>query len=558
MKNFKYNRFMKKDYILVFHIALVFAVLTSCEPTKKADLIIYNATVYTVDEDFNKATAIAIRGDRFIAVGSDDEVLGHYNSDIVYDAGGQFIYPGFNDGHSHFLGYGLAVTSWADLVGTRSFEEVIQKVKQHYKAFPSSWVLGRGWDQNDWEEKSFPTKTLLDKSFPNIPVVLRRIDGHALIANSEAMKRAGITKDSEVDGGEVIKKNGEPTGVFVDNAMGLITQAIPEPAIEERITALKVAEKNCFAAGLTTVTDAGMGKADILLIDSLHNAGVLNMRVYAMISPTEENFDHFFSSGPLFTGKLTVSAVKLYIDGALGSRGALLLEPYSDDPGNLGLQLNKEEYYQEICKDAYNAGFQVNTHAIGDSGNRIMLNTYGLYLKGENDRRWRVEHAQVVNPEDLKYFDQYDIIPSVQSTHCTSDMYWADERLGEERVKHAYAYKDLLEQNGWLINGTDFPVEEIYPLKTFYAAVARKDLEGWPEKGFQPENAISREEALRSVTIWPAMGSFEESFKGTIEKGKVADFIILEKDLMAVPEEEIPFVKIIATYLGGEMVFSMN
>jgi hypothetical protein len=323
-----------------------------------------------------------------------------------------------------------------------------------------------------------------------------------------------------------------------------------------KVKALKVAEQNCFAAGLTSVSDAGLALQDILLIDSLQQTGELNIRVYAMMSPSAENFEYFFPSGPYRTGKLTVSSVKLYVDGALGSRGALLLQPYTDDPNNYGLQLYGEEYYQEICQDAYDAGFQVNTHAIGDSGNRVMLQTYALYLKGENDLRWRVEHAQIVDPADLSYFKDYSIIPSVQSTHCTSDMYWADERLGEERIKHAYAFNDLMTQNGWLVNGTDFPVEDISPLKTVYAAVARKDLEGWPEDGFQVENAISRDQALRSITIWPAKGSFEEAQKGSIEAGKVADFVILEKDIMSVPESEIPFVRVHDTFLDGVHVFS--
>ncbi|MFK5856016.1 MAG: amidohydrolase family protein, partial [Bacteroidota bacterium] len=258
--------------------------------------------------------------------------------------------------------------------------------------------------------------------------------------------------------------------------------------------------------------------------------------------------------GPIQNGNLTVSSVKLYVDGALGSRGALLLEPYADDPSNTGLLLNPQTYFDSICKMAYDAGFQVNTHAIGDSGNRIMLRSYAKYLKSKNDRRWRIEHAQVVNPKDLHYFSDYSIIPSVQATHCTSDMYWADERLGEDRIKNAYAYQELLNQNGWLINGTDFPIESISPLKTYYAAVSRKDLKGWPEGGFQMENALSRKDALRSITIWPAKGSFDESIKGSIEVGKVADFVILEKDILQIPEIEIPSTIVIGTYVNGEKV----
>jgi len=531
---------------------MIMIAMTSCK--QRVDLLVYNANVYTVNEKFDMATSFAVDDGRIVAVGNDEEIRKLYTSDQMIDAEGNAVYPGFNDGHSHFLGYGLSSFN-VNLVGTTSFDEVIERVMAHYKNFPSEWVTGRGWDQNDWEVKEFPSKEKLDEAFPNIPVVLRRVDGHALIANSEAMKRAGITPKSSMKGGEIVLENGEPTGIFIDNAMRLIGSAIPDPTTEQMIRALKKAQEDCFSVGLTTVTDAGLSKQEILLIDSLQKAGELHMRVYAMMNPSEENFDYFFTQKPIFTGKLTVSSVKLYIDGALGSRGALLIEPYSDDPDNYGLQLNSEQYYYDICNRAHNAGYQVNTHAIGDSGNRFMLNTYARFLGGPNDRRWRVEHAQIVHPDDFTYFKDYSIIPSVQSTHCTSDMYWADERLGEERIKTAYAYKELLKQNGWLINGTDFPVEGISPLHTFYAAVARKDMNGWPEDGFQMENALSREDALRSITIWPAKGSFEEDFKGSIEVGKVADFVILDKDLIQIDEEQLPSANVLATYLGGKPMY---
>jgi hypothetical protein len=543
---------MKRQFKSGLILMIMVLTFTSCK--QKVDLLVYNAQVYTVNENFDIATSLAVKDGRIVAVGNDEEIRKSFTSDQMIDAGGNAVYPGFNDGHSHFLGYGLSAFN-VNLVGTKSFDEVIERVMDHHKKFPSEWITGRGWDQNDWEVKEFPTKEKLDDAFPDIPVVLRRIDGHALIANSEAMKRAEITADSYVSGGDIFKVNGEPTGVFIDKAMSLIGAAIPEPSIEQIIQALQKAQEDCFAVGLTTVSDAGLSKKAILLIDSLQKAGELKMRVYAMMNPSEENFDYFFSQKPVFTGRLTVSSVKLYIDGALGSRGALLIEPYSDDPENFGLQLNAEQYYYDICDRAYNAGYQVNTHAIGDSGNRIMLNTYARFLGGKNDRRWRVEHAQIVHPDDFKLFKDYSIIPSVQSTHCTSDMYWADERLGDERIKTAYAYKELLKQNGWLVNGTDFPVEGINPLHTFYAAVARKDMEGWPEEGFQMENALGRENALRSITIWPAKGSFDEDFKGSIEVGKVADFVILDKDIMQADEEELPSVKVRATYLGGELMF---
>jgi len=520
----------------------------------KVDLIITNGKIYTVNNNFSIVEALAIVDGKFIAMGSSNEILNKYSSTKVIDARGKFIYPGFNDGHSHFLGYGLTKTKYANLVGTTSFNEVIKITEAHHKKYPGNWILGRGWDQNDWKNKSFPTNEALDKAFPNNPVALTRIDGHAVLVNSEALRLAGITAKTKIDGGEILVVDGKPTGVLIDNAINIVRKVISEFSEQEKTEALIIAQKDCFGVGLTSVTDAGLDKDEILLIDKLQKHGKLQIRVYAMLSPNKENFDYFFSKKPIRNGKLTVSSVKLYVDGALGSRGALLLKPYSDDPENQGLQLSPDSYFDSICNKAYNADFQINTHAIGDSGNRIMLHVYSKYLKGKNDRRWRIEHAQIVNPADLHYFKDYSIIPSVQATHCTSDMYWADERLGEERIKNAYAYQVLLNQNNWIINGTDFPIEDISPLKTYFAAVSRKDQDGWPKGGFQMENALSREDALRSITIWPAVGSFDENTKGSIEVGKVADFVILDKDIVTIQEMEIPKVKVVSTYIGGVRV----
>lgn len=538
-------------------ILLLSVLLTgSCMQSQKinTDLIIKNTTIYTVDDEFSKATTMAIKDGEIIAVGGDD-ILKKYISENVVDAKGNFIYPGFNDGHSHFLGYGINISKYANLIGTNSFEDVISKLEEHDKEFPSNWQLGRGWDQNDWENKDFPDNTILNEKFPDKPVVLTRVDGHAVIANDFALKVIGITKDSKIDGGEVIVKNNRPTGVLIDNAADLMKNAIPEFSRDEKSMALIKAQENCFAMGLTSVTDAGLNKEDILLIKKLQDEGKLKMKIYAMINPNEENFEYFYKLGPQHYNRLTVTSVKLYSDGALGSRGALLLEPYSDDPENYGLQMHPLTYYKKMCQRAYDANFQVNTHAIGDSGNRIMLKTYAEVLKEKNDRRWRVEHAQVVNPSDLMYFKNYSIIPSVQATHCTSDMYWADERLGKERIKTAYAYKDLLKQNGWVVNGTDAPVEGFSPLKTFYAAVVRKDAKLWPDGGFQKENALSPEEALKSITIWPAKGSFDEQTKGSLEVGKKADFVILDRDILNSDEKELMDTKVVATYVNGEKVY---
>ena len=546
---------MKPKLFFIFPILVILIAMNACKSKEKADLIIYDAKVYTVNQGFDTVSAFAVKNGKFLAVGSDNEILSHFEAPEKIDAKGNAIYPGFNDGHSHFLAYGTTLIRWANLVGTSSFDEILKILKTHQQKFRAHWILGRGWDQNDWKVQQYPTKDKLDKLFPDNPVVLSRIDGHAVLANSKALSIAGITAKTHFDGGEVILKSGQPTGVLIDNAADHMRAFIPEMSKAEKTKALLEAQRNCFADGLTTVTDAGLNKQDILLIDSLQKVRLLKIRIYAMISPTKANFDYFLKKGPLHKNRLTVSAVKLYIDGALGSRGALLLKPYSDIPGHYGLRLHPLNYYDSICKIAYAAGFQVNTHAIGDSGNRIMLKTYARFLKGKNDKRWRIEHAQVLSPKDFHYFGDYSIIPSIQSTHCTSDMYWAEKRLGDERIKTAYAYKQLLKQNGWEVNGTDFPIEDISPLKTFYAAVSRKDLNGWPPGGFQPENAISRKQALYSITLWPAKGSFDKKQKGSIETGKVADFVMLGQDIMSCPEIEIPHVKVLGTWVEGERVY---
>lgn len=546
---------MKKVYLPI--LAGLIILLTNCgEMDKKVNLIVYSTNIYTVDSNNTIAQAMAVRDGKIIAIGSNDDIFDNYTAEEVYNGLNKAVYPGFIDGHCHFYGYGMNLMRSVDLVGTGSYDDILDRLKKHDTAYNPEWIIGRGWDQNDWVDKSWPTREKLDAAFPDKPVVLTRIDGHAALANSAALEIAGITGKSVFEGGDVLKdKMGQATGVLIDKAGDYMEEFIPEPSREDKINALLAAQQNCFAVGLTSVADAGLRLDTIRLIDSLHKAGSLKMKIYAMLTPDTQVLEEFMLNGPMITDKLVVRSVKLYADGALGSRGALLSEPYSDESGNKGLMMKKPEFYRMVCGKALQNGFQVNTHTIGDAGARIMLDIYAEYLKDKNDKRWRIEHAQIIHPEDLDKFAQYSIIPSIQATHATSDMYWADERLGPERIKWAYAFKDLLNQNGWLINGTDFPIENINPLYTFYASVARKDLEGYPEDGFQMENAMSREEALKSMTIWAAMGSFEEDKKGSLEVGKDADFVILDKDIMKIDENEIPDVRVVRTYLNGEEVY---
>jgi predicted amidohydrolase YtcJ len=538
--------------------SVLLLILLSCTAQKqKADLILTNAIVYTVDETFSKAEAIAIRDHKIIAIGSSEEIAKGYTAEELRDLQGAFVYPGLIDAHCHFFGYGMNLNA-VDVAGTSSVEEIIEMIKIHHEKNPGAWITGRGWDQNDWETKEFPDKSMLDAHFPDTPILLRRIDGHAAWANSLALKIAGVTASSKVNGGTVMLTKGKPNGIMLDNAIGLVASKIPAPTKADMIQALQQAQLNCFSVGLTSVHDAGLSLKLVQLIDSLQGAGSLKIRMNTWLSPSEENFTHFVEKGPYRTDHLSVNTIKLFTDGALGSRGARMIEPYSDDPGNLGLYVTPLPVLEKYCKRAYVNNFAVATHCIGDAANRETLKIYAGILGGENDRRWRIEHSQIIHPDDFHYFGDFDIIPSVQTTHATSDMYWAEERVGSERIKGAYAYKQLLEQNGWLPNGSDFPVEKINPLFGFYAGVVRKDQVGFPEKGFQHENAISREQAMRAMTIWAARSGFDEDLKGSIETGKLADLVITNTDLMTAPEDELFAIKIQSTYSGGELVYQAD
>jgi predicted amidohydrolase YtcJ len=534
-------------------------VLNACPMKEKADLIVKNGVVYTVNGSMDTAEAFAVKDGVFVAVGSDDDILSRYDAGEVIDAGGKAVYPGFIDAHCHFYGYGTNRLRYVDLEGTTSFDEVLQRVKDFAdKNTDSKWILGRGWDQNDWAKEEFPDRSMLDKLFPDRAVLLIRIDGHAVLVNGKALELAGFDASTKISGGDILKKNGKLTGILLDNAADAVKNIVPPLSEQEREKALLLAREDCFSVGLTSVVDAGLDKEVLETIDRLDRAGRLKMRIYAMLSANEENIEGYVKKGVYKTPYLHIASVKLYADGALGSRGACLLEPYADATGNYGFLVNSPEYLDSICKMAYEYGFQVNTHAIGDSAVRTVLNIYAKYLKPGNDRRWRIEHSQIVAPEDFSIFWKHNIIPAVNTTHATSDMYWAEERLGPDRIKNAYAYKELLEQNGWLTNGSDFPVESINPLYGFYAAVARKDRKGYPEGGFQPENALTREDALKAMTIWAAKGCFEEREKGSIEPGKFADFVVTDRDIMRCKIMDVPETKVIYTFSGGEKVYEIS
>lgn len=543
--------------VLTFFSIALCTTFTSCNSKESADLLVLNGTIYTVDSSFSTAEAMVIKDGKILETGTSKEISDNYNAKETVDASGKFIYPGFIDAHAHFVGYAANIQT-VDLFGTNSWSECLQRINDFTKTRnvqPGEWIQGRGWDQNDWNTKEYPNNDSLNVLFPNNPVVLTRIDGHAAIASDKALQLAGVTAQTKMIGGDVEVSNGKPTGILIDNAVDLVTAKIPAVAIEKQIESLKEAERNCFAKGLTTIDDCGLSYQNILLIDSLQKAGVLQMRIYAMLSDHPDNYKFLEERGKIKTDRLNMRSMKVYADGALGSRGACLLNPYHDRPGHVGFLLSNKEHFDSVATMLDATDFQMCTHAIGDSGNRVVLNAYAKVLKPGNDKRWRIEHAQVVNANDFAAFKQYNVVPSVQPTHATSDMYWAGQRLGAEREKGAYAYKQLMQQNGWIPLGTDFPVEDIDPLKTFLAAVFRKDAKGWPEAGYQMENALSREETIRGMTIWAAKSNFEEQEKGSLEKGKFADFIMLDKDLMKVNEKEVLGVKVLSTYLNGRKAF---
>jgi len=538
-----------------YFYALCAAFLAACSSQNKADLIVYNAAVYTVDSTFSKASAFAVKDGKFVAVGDSATVFSKFQSDSVVNADGKPIYPGLYDAHAHFYGLGQMLDQ-ADLVDTQSPEEIVERLKKYQAEHPDAvWIIGRGWDQNDWPVKEFPTKDILDKAFPNNPVYLTRIDGHAGWINSKALQLAKITAETKTEGGLVVLKNGQPTGVLIDRAQQLVRALNPTPTKEEITSKLLKAQAMCFQYGLTNVGDAGLSPDIIDHIDSLQKAGTLKIRLYPMVSVSQENIDKMLKKGIYVSDRLNVRSFKIYADGALGSRGACLLKPYSDAPETTGFLLFNPAELEKWIAQLAKSEFQANTHCIGDSANRLMLNLYAKYLKGKNNRRWRIEHSQIVDAADVTKFGDYSILPSAQPTHATSDMYWAGQRLGKDREKNGYIFKTLMEQNHKIALGTDFPVEAVSPFYTFHSAVYRQDAKGFPVGGYQAENALTREQTLRGMTIWSAYGNFEENRLGSIEVGKAADFVVLEKDLMTAPANELRELKVNKTYVAGEKVF---
>jgi predicted amidohydrolase YtcJ len=529
-------------------------LLASCYHSEEADLVVHNAVIHALDENGSTHQAMAIRDGRIVELGPERQILNRYKAKEHYDAQGRSVYPGFIDGHCHFLGYGLNKQK-IDLHGVKSWEEALQRTMEFAKAHPDKeWIMGRGWDQNLWPGAELPDNERLNALFPDRPVLLQRVDGHAAVVNQAAMDRVKLDPNADVEGGLIAKRDGRPTGLLVDNAVGVFQTIFDEADEATKREALLSAQRDCFEVGLTMVADAGLDPGTIDLIERMHTEGSLKMRVYAMVADAPEHLELFAARGPIQQERLVVRSVKVYADGALGSRGALLKAPYHDHAGHHGLQLATREHFAEVAQWCKDNGFQMNTHCIGDSANKLLLDVYGEVLGGTNDLRWRIEHAQVVSPADRPKFAAFGIIPSVQPTHATSDGPWAGERLGPERVVHAYAYEDLRKTMGMLALGTDFPVEGIDPLQTYRSAVLRQSVAGWPDGGYQMENALSRLDALRGMTIWNAVATFTEQDLGTLEPGKLGDFVVVDRDLVKSDAEGLRKAKVLATFVGGEQV----
>ena len=530
-----------------------------------ASMILLNGVIYTLDEKKPVASAVAIRGDRIVAVGSDREIRSSFRAEKTIDLGGKPVYPGFIDSHAHMEGLGAALMN-LDLSGTSSEEEAAGRVAAAVRdTVRGGWVRGRGWDQNRWPGKEFPARSSLDRVSRGVPVFLTRVDGHAVWVNSRALEIARIDeKTPDPPGGKILRdRDGKPTGVFIDNAVDAFQSVIPPPSMEERTEAVRRAVRTCVACGLTEVHDMGVDSAGVAIYRSLIADGRFPFRVYvALAGAPPGSWAGFRRSGPLTDaggGRLTVRGVKFYADGALGSRGAALIEPYSDDPGNRGLTLTSREELLEAAEQALDAGFQICTHAIGDRANAFVLDVYdeALASRGAKGRdvRFRIEHAQVLSSPDIPRFKALGVIPVMQATHCTSDMPWAVRRLGPERIKGAYAWRSLLRQGSIIPGGSDFPVESPNPLWGFYAAVTRQDQHGLPEEGWNPGERMTREEALKSYTVWGAFAGFQEREKGTLEPGKWADMVVLTDDIMKIDPPKILTTRVEKTIIAGEVVY---
>jgi predicted amidohydrolase YtcJ len=561
-----------------FLLIILGALLLSLTPTvfrvdspavDSADLVFKNGNIYTANESMPRAQAVAVKGDRIVFVGSNDAVQKLVGKDTrVVDLHGNTVLPGITDAHHHLSGVGFREMT-LNLEGTTNLQDFLAKVKARVnQAKPGEWVTGRGWIETRWQPPVFPTRQDLDSVAPNNPLVLTRADGHASVVNSAALKTANIDKNTPNPfGGEISrnKQTGEPNGMLLDAAQNLVRRRIPPTSREDEERAIVLGVKRDIELGWTQIQDAGGSYGDVDLYKKLYGAGAIKLRIYKAVYGPGPNANRLLSEGPIvgaFQNRFNVRAIKVVSDGALGSRGAALLEPYSDAPDTSGFLTVKAEELRPMLIEALRKGIQVETHAIGDRANRFILDEYETALKAVpsderkvNDYRWRVEHAQIVNPADIPRFAKLGIIPSMQPSHAIGDLFFAPSRLGIPRLAGAYAWQSFIKSGVVVPGGSDAPVERGEPMIEFYAAVARKDQKGFSAEGWHPEEALTREQALKMFTIWPAYAAFEEKLRGSIEVGKLADLTIFSADIMRIPEAEILQTRCVMTVIGGEIVY---
>ncbi len=528
-----------------------------------ADLVVTAGRIYTADGARPVVQALAVRGGRIVFAGSAAEAAALTGSATrTLDFPGRTIIPGMVDAHAHLLGLGIALRS-VDLTGTRSYEDVVRRVAERARtARPGEWIVGRGWNQNEWADTRFPTHEALSAAVPDHPVYLTRVDGHAALVNARAMQAAGITSATRDPAGGRLERDarGAPTGVFVDRAMGLVGRVMPPASREQLRDAVLAAIAEANRWGLTGIHDAGVGAATIEVYEALAREGHYDLRNYVMVASDSVTLARSFQRGPqaaLHDGRLWLRAIKISADGALGSRGAALLEDYSDEPGNRGLDLVPPAFIESVAERALRGGFQLNVHAIGDRANRTVLDAFAQALRAvpTADHRFRVEHAQVVHRQDIPRFAALGVIPSMQGSHQTSDAAMAMNRIGYTRALGAYAWRQFLNSGVIVPNGSDFPVEAVNPLISFHSSVTRQDANGWPAGGWLPEERMTRDEALLSMTLWPAVASFMEHETGSLTPGKVADLVVLDQDIMTCAAERILETRVLTTMLGGRVVY---
>ena len=558
-----------KSMLLILSLLLSFAFVPSAPNPASADLVFINGNVYTVDEKRPHAEAIAVKGDRIVYVGSNSDAKEFQDANTrVVDLHGATVVPGMTDAHYHFIGVGQREMN-LNLEGITNLEDFLAKVKQRVdQAKPGEWVTGRGWIETFWKPPVFPTRWDLDKISPNNPVILGRADGHGAVANSAALKIGGVTKDTKDPfGGQILrdKQTGEPTGMLLDNAQSFVRSHVPDTTKADIEQAMILANNRSIQLGLTQIQDPGGSYRDVDLYKKLYGEGKLKLRIYKAVSGPGPEAQRLLREGPIieaFGDRFNLRTIKVVSDGALGSRGAALLAPYSDMPDSKGFLRVKDEELAPMLREALQKGIQVQTHAIGDYANRFILDEYEKALNAvpKSQRkiaepRWRDEHSQIVNPVDIPRFAKLGIIPSMQASHAIGDLHFAPSRLGMERLQGAYAWNSLLKTGVVIPGGSDAPVERGEPMIEFYAAVARKDIRGYSGEGWHPEEKITREQALKTLTIWPAYAAFEENLRGSIQVGKLADLTVLSADIMKIPELEILKTHCLMTVIGGEIVY---